>query len=264
VVHRRLRPVIHSFRYQVCGLLVDLDEVAELDHRLALFSFNRPNVFGFCERDHGPRDGSSLRTWIDQHLYRTGIDLSGGSVQVLCFPRVFGYVFNPLAIWFCYHGDGRLAALLLQVSNLAHQTHSYLLSVAPGGAGPWITASFAKEFYVSGFVGMDARYECRVLEPGDRMDVAIREFERCDPTLIATWSGRRIPLTDMSLLYALSRFPLMTFKISAAIYWQALRLIRKGAPRYPMTSAPHLELTYAGAAERGGQAGGSSGKAVNL
>ena len=248
VVHQRLRPVAHSFRYPVCGLLVDLDELAELDQRLAFFSFNRPNVFGFCDRDHGPRDGSPLRAWIDRHLAEVGIDVSEGAVRMLCFPRLFGYVFNPLTVWYCYHRSGRLAALVLEVSNMAHQSHSYLLSVDSGHGDGWISASFAKQFYVSGFIGMDARYEVRVLDPGDRMGVAVREFEHADETLIAAWDGRRVALTDASLLYTLARFPLMTFKISAAIYWQALRLISKKVPLYPQDTAPHLELTYAGAA----------------
>ncbi|HEY1302331.1 MAG TPA: DUF1365 domain-containing protein [Vicinamibacterales bacterium] len=250
IVHRRLRPVSHTFRYRVCGLLVDLDEVADLDRRLRLFSYNRPNLFGFYDRDLGPRDGSSLRHWIDRHLSAVGIDPMGGSVRVLCFPRLFGYVFNPLAIWFCYDSSGRLVALLLEVSNLTRESHSYLLRVAPEDGGTVISASFDKTFYVSGFIDMAARYECRVLEPGTRVAVGIRELEHFNETLLATWSGRRVPLTDRSLLRAFVSFPLMTFKVSAAIYWQAIRLMSKGVPHYAHVSAPAGELTYAGFARR--------------
>jgi DUF1365 family protein len=263
IVHHRLQPVTHTFRYQVCGLLIDLDELAGLDKRLRLFSCNRPNLFGFSEYDHGPHDGSSLRHWIDWHLAAIGIDLAGGAVRVLCFPRHFGYVFNPLAVWFCYDQSGGLVALLLEVTNLEHESHSYLLSVAQGSRGQWISASFDKKFHVSDFVEMDAKYECRLLEPGDQIAVAIREFEHSVETLIATWNGRHVPLTDRSLLYTLARFPLMTMRISAAIHWQGLRLIGKGVPRHAHVSAPPLELTYAGSAHRF-QPGGRSGSAVDL
>jgi uncharacterized protein len=264
VVHQRLRPVTHRFRYQVCGLLVDLDELSELDRRLALFSWNRPNIFGFYERDHGPRDGSSLKAWLQQHLSRIGVGVSPGPVRMLCFPRLFGYVFNPLTVWFCYQPGGGVAALVLEVSNIAHQSHSYVLSVDGHSSEGWICADFAKRFPVSGFIGMDARYRCRVLAPGDRMCVSVREFEHGDETLTAAWHGHRIPLTDASLLYALGRFPLMTVKISAAIYWQALRLISKRVPLSPQDAASNLELTYAGVAQREHQADGSSGSAVAL
>jgi DUF1365 family protein len=258
VVHERLRPVTHRFRYQVCGLLVDLDELCSLDRRLALFSVNRPNVFGFCERDHGPRDGSPLRPWIERHLSRIGVDASHGPVRVLCFPRLFGHVFNPLTVWFCHQRNGDVAALVLEVSNMTHESHCYMLSVDSERDG-WLSASFDKRFYVSGFIGMDARYECRVLDPGDRMCVRVCEFERGDETLRAAWHGRRVPLTDASLLYTLVRFPLMTFKISAAIYWQALRLIGKGVPIYRKDAASPVEPTYVGTAAREGQSEGSSG-----
>lgn len=259
VVHTRLRPVTHEFRYQVCGLFVDLDELPDLNRRLALFSVNRPNVFGFCERDHGPRDGSSLRAWIGQHLSRNGIDAADGPVRVLCFPRVFGYVFNPLTVWFCQRRSGDVAALALEVRNMTGESHCYLLSADARPDQGCLSASFDKRFYVSGFIGMDARYDFRVLDPGDRMSVAVREFERGDETLRAAWSGRRVPLTDASLLYAFVRFPLMTFKITASIYWETLRLLGKGLPVHRKEGASPLEPTYAGAARRERQSGGSSG-----
>jgi uncharacterized protein len=246
IVHRRRRPVEHGFAYDVCGLLVDLDELPELDRRLRLFSWNRPNVFAFNHRDHGPRNGSSLKDWVARHLAAVGIDLDGGRVLVLCFPRLFGYVFNPLSVWFCYRPDGSLAALVLEVSNMAHESHSYLLSAGPSDNGRWLSARFAKVFHVSDFVSMDAEYCCRILAPGERVCMQIRELEHADETLVAVWRGRRVPLTDATLLYALARFPLMTFKVWTAIYWEGWRLVRKGVPRYPRSEALARELTYAG------------------
>ena len=250
VSHQRVRPVAHRFQYDVCGLLADLDELGELDRRLALFSFNRWNVFSFFDRDHGPRDGSPLRPWIDRHLSAIGIDLAGGPVRVLCFPRLFGFVFNPLIVWFCYHRDGRLLAMLLEVSNMARESHGYLLSVPGGSSGGTLSASFSKQFHVSAFIGMDARYHCDVIEPGASIGALIREFEQGRETLIASWTGRRHPLTERNMVYALARYPLMTFKIVAAIYWQGWRLVRKGVPRHDRSATPAVEVTHAGSAQR--------------
>ena len=228
VVHRRTRPVEHRFQHRVWSLFADLDELPELAARLAIFSFNRPNVFSFFERDHGPRDGSPLRPWIERHLRAAGVDASGGPVRILCFPRLFGYVFNPLSIWFCHHRSGRLVAVLLQVSNMSGDWHNYLFSADEPGSQR--SASFEKRFSVSAFTSMNARYECSLEQPHERFDVRVGEFEDGVETLAALWMGERSPMTTRTLVYALARYPLMTFKIWGAIYWQAVRLLAKGVP----------------------------------
>lgn len=245
VMHHRLRPVRHSFDYGVWCILASLDELEDIDARFTLFSFNRLNIFSFFERDHGPRDGSPLRSWIDRHLHAMGIDLAGGPVRLLCFPRLFGYVFNPLSVWFCHHQDGRLLAVLLQVSNMHGEWHNYLFPVAEAAGGASASASFDKRFSVSAFTAMNARYTCSLIEPGERFDVLIREFEHDEETLIASWMGERSRMTAASLLYALARYPLMTFKIWGAIYWQAVQLVRKGVPRLAQSPRPDVEVTYA-------------------
>jgi DUF1365 family protein len=243
VVHRRTRPVAHRFQYRVWSLFADVDELPTIAARIPIFSFNRANVFSFVERDHGPRDGSPLRPWIERHLRSAGIDATGGPVRILCFPRLFGYVFNPLSVWFCHHPSGRLAAVLLQVSNMSGEWHNYLFSVDE--TDRLGSAHFEKRFSVSAFTSMNARYECALVEPHDRFDVRVSEFEHDVETLTALWVGERSPMTTRTLAYALVRYPLMTFKIWTAIYWQAVQLIRKGVPRQPQTTGPDVEVTYA-------------------
>ena len=198
VRHTRLRPFVHAFTYRVFSLLIDLDELPALDRRLRLFSHNRRNVLSFMDRDHGPRDGSALRPWIERRLAADGIDISGGRVRLLCMPRVLGYVFNPLSVWFCHDREGALRAVLYEVSNTFGGRHGYLLPVSGdhGAGGP------------------------------------VRFQDAAGPLLAATQTGRRRPLSDASLMGALAWAPALTWKVIAAIHWQALRLWLKGAPYY--------------------------------
>ena len=244
VMHKRLRPFVHRFVYRVFSFYVDLDEIPALDRRLRWFSHNRWNLFGFHDRDHGARDGTPLRPWIERELASAGIDLDGGPVRLLCFPRVLGYVFNPLSIWFCHHADGRMRAVLYEVSNTFGQTHSYLLPVDPKRtAGAPIVQRCRKGFYVSPFIGMDASYRFRLKEPDARLAVSIRESVPEGPQLVATQTGRRGELDDGSLLRILWAYPLVTLKVIAAIHWQALKLWRRGGTFHGRPPAPGHAVT---------------------
>jgi len=244
VMHKRLQPFVHAFTYRVFSLYIDLDETAESDRRLRLLSHNRWNLFSFYDRDHGPRDGSPLRPWVDRQLGAAGIDLAGGAVRLLCFPRVMGYVFNPLSIWFCYRADGRLRAVLYEVSNTFGERHGYLVPLAadhPSGAP--VVQGAAKRFYVSPFIAMKQHYQFRLTEPDERLAVAIKQGGPEGAQMVARHSGRRRGLTDGNLLLAFFAYPLMTLKVIGAIHWQALRLWLKGARLQPRPPAPQWAVT---------------------
>lgn len=244
VMHKRLRPFRHRLDYRVFSLYLDLDELPALTQRLRLFSHNRWNLFGFLDRDHGPRDGTALRPWIEGHLAEAGIDLEGGAIRLLCFPRLLGYVFTPLSIWFCYRRSGRLAAVLYEVRNTFGEKHGYLIPVDQARApGTPILQSCDKGFYVSPFIGMAATYHFRLAEPDERLSVLIRQWTPEGELLIASQTGTRRPLNDSTLLRALFAYPLMTLKILGAIHWQALKLWRKGARPVPRPAAPDDAVT---------------------
>lgn len=243
VTHKRLRPFAQAFRYRVFSLYVDLDELPALDRSLRLFSHNRPNLFAFFDRDHGPRDGTPLRPWIERHLHRAGIDLGGGHVRLLCFPRVLGYVFNPLSLWFCHHADGRLLAVLYEVHNTFGQSHGYLIPAAAAAPGDRIVQQADKGFYVSPFIAMRARYRFRLKAPGERLAVVIRQQVPEGDLLVARHGGRRAELSDRGLLRVFAAYPLMTLKVIAAIHWQALRLWLRGAKLEPRPTPPAQEVT---------------------
>jgi DUF1365 family protein len=235
VTHERLRPVRHRFAYRVLSLLLDLDELDEVDRRLRLLSVGRPNLLSFRPADHGPCDGGPLKPWALGELARAGIVLAEPRVGLLCFPRVLGYTFNPLSIWFCHDG-GRLAALIYEVRNTFGGRHRYVVGV--DRCGPVSRHSVAKAFYVSPFLAMDAAYDFALRPPGERLAVAIRERDARGPLLLASHSGRRLPLTDAGIARAVLRDPGVTLRVIAGIHGEAFMLWLKGVPRFRRASAP--------------------------
>ena len=129
VVHERLRPKRHRLKYHVYSLLLDIDELPALARRFWLVGYNRWKPLAFYDRDHGLADGSSLRPWVEGHLVRAGLPVDGGPIRLLCYPRIFGYVFNPLSVYFCYTRGRQLHAILYEVCNTFKERHTYVLLV---------------------------------------------------------------------------------------------------------------------------------------
>jgi len=230
VMHARLKPMGHRFSYRVMSLLIDLDQLDEADRRSPLFGVNRAALYSFHEADHGKRDGASLRAHAQACAAGHGIDLTGGKVLLLCYPRLLGFTFNPLSVYFCHRAGGELALIIYEVRNTFGDIHSYALPVKPGQAGPaGIRQRQDKQFYVSPFVEMAMRYHFRIVPPAETVRLRILETDREGPLLAATFNGRRRRLTTTALLRSFVTLPLVTLKIVAAIHWEALRLWLKGA-----------------------------------
>lgn len=225
VMHRRLTPRLHRFRYRGFWLLVDLDELNRLPARLKLFSHNRFNIFSLYDRDHGDGSDTALRAQIERKLSQAGLSCSGGQIRLLCMPRMFGYSFNPLSIYFCAHPDGTPAAIVYEVHNTFGERHSYVLALTDIDD---IRHSCDKAFYVSPFLDMDLRYDFAVSQPDERLTVSIRASKQGAPVMIVCLAAKRRELTDPSLLRLLVTMPALTFKVTVAIHWEALRLLCKG------------------------------------
>ena len=240
VMHHRLQPKVHRFRYRVFSLLLDLDELDTLDRRLRLFSRNRFNLFSFHDRDHGNGSGD-VKADIEQLLASEGIDLGGGRIRLLCYPRLLGYVFNPLSVYYCEDAGGTLRAQLCEVTNTFGQRHSYLLPV--DADSPQRRPAVDKCFYVSPFMPMDCRYRFRLVPPGEGVALHIEQSRNDQRIFVASFTGRRRALSDSALLRAWLSHPLMTLKVIAGIHWEALRLWLKGLPLQPRPEPPARAVT---------------------
>lgn len=246
VVHRRLRPKRHRLRYRVFSLLLDVDDIPALCGRLRLMSHRRFNLFSFDERDHADGTGTSLRDWAERHLTRAGIDIDGGPIRLLAMPRVFGYGFNPISVWFCYHRSGGLAALLHELHNTFGERHTYPIPVAPDDDPENINQTCAKTLHVSPFMGTDMRYDFRVHAPDDRLCLAIRGSDAQGTLIVAVLAARRRDLSDAALLRVFLGTPLLTLKVIAAIHWEAAWLWIKGLRLHPRPAAPDSSVSIVG------------------
>lgn len=235
VVHARHRPRPHKLRYRVFSLLLDLDELPLADQTMRLFAHNRFSIFSFHDKDHGIGEKGALKDWCRTKLGEADIDvpLEELRVEMLCYPRIFGYVFNPLTVYFCRdrRENDRLVAILYEVCNTFHERHTYIIPT-PQGAGGTVRHACDKEMYVSPFVPMECTYDFRIDPPQEMVRVAINERDAEGELLFASFTGKRLPLTDGALARCFLSHPLMTLKIMGAIHWEALLLWAKGNPLY--------------------------------
>ncbi|MCK8516618.1 DUF1365 domain-containing protein [Methylonatrum kenyense] len=243
VMHRRLvKPRLH-FRYRHFALLLDIDQLDRDLSATRLLSRNRFNLFSFHDRDHGPRDGSPLRPWIDRILRGAGIHLQGGSVRLLCMPRTLGYGFNPLSSWYCHHADGSLRAVLCEVRNTFGEHHGYLLHQRGEPLAATVRSAANKQFHVSPFFPVQGRYEFSIQPPADRVRIGIRLISNETVQLLAGQHGRHRPLNDRELLRLALRQPFSSLKVIASIHWQALKLWLRGARYHSKPQPPQQEIS---------------------
>lgn len=235
-MHRRLRPREHRLNYRVFWLMLDLAELDRLDQRLRLFSRNRFNLLSFHDCDHANASGGSLGDQVDGWLARADIRLEGGAVQLLTMPRVLGFAFNPISLYYCHHSDGRLLAMVYEVTSTFGVRHAYVIPVpSEDQVSGRIRQGAAKALYVSPFMGMDMDYAFRGHAPGEHLDMTIDGLDADGVLITAAMSAQRKPLTDASILRATLAMPFLTIKVVAAIHWEALKLWLK---RIPLTRQP--------------------------
>jgi len=263
VMHARFLPKPHRFVYRIFMLAIDLDELPTLHRRLHLFSVNAPNLYAFRETDYLPTSeplhnqspnptchlisdklGSSptaavfsLKARVLAFLAARGTDLgTGGRIELVTLPRVFGYLFNPVSFYFCYDAAGTCVAAISEVTNTFREMKPYFLG--PETFRPAASATTAgtfhlrtpKNFYVSPFSDVDVAFDFNLRPPTSTLSVQIDDYVGSDRTLASTLTGPARPLTDSTLAWFLLKYPLITLRIISLIHWHALLLWFKKIP----------------------------------
>ena len=225
VTHTRFKPVRHFLKYKTFSLLIDLDEINLLDKSIGIFSHNKFNIFSFYDKDHGDRDGGNLKDWVISNLNKFQIKENITNIKVLCYPRILGYVFNPLSIFYCYEKD-KLVAIFYEVKNTFNEQHTYIFKIKNNEE---IIQKCRKKFYVSPFMDMETFYNFKLLNPNDKLSVFIKQTDADGTILTATQTGDRKEFSFKQLAINFLKYPLMTIKIISSIHYEALLLWKKGA-----------------------------------
>lgn len=241
VVHRRLRPRENAFRYRVGYLCLDLDRLESAAGRW--LKLDRKGLVSFRRADHGARDGSNLRNWLQAILDRHGLaGICNGDVVLMTMPRMLGYVFNPVSFWFCRDKAGALRAVLCEVNNTFGESHCYLVHRDDRSAIPpdaWLEGR--KVFHVSPFLPVEGRYRFRFRLDRGHAHVDVNYHDAQGLMLATSVGGRRGALDDRGVLRRFLGNPTMTLAVVARIHWQALHLWRKRA-RFYRKPIPPSEL----------------------
>lgn len=233
VRHRRFGPAENAFRYRLWMAYVDLRELPTLFDRYWLWSARRPAIAWFRRADYlGPPDvplDDAVRDLVEARTGRRPV----GPVRMLTHLRYFGWCSNPVSFYYCFDSAGsEIETIVAEITNTPwNERHAYVLqaSTAEREGAKVLRFRFEKAFHVSPFMPMDMRYDWRFTAPSEGLDVHMDNLRNDGREFDATLHLRREPITSFTLARALVRFPLMTAKVSLAIYWQALRLLLKGA-----------------------------------
>ena len=225
VIHKRFKPKIHFFKYKVFSLLIDLSDLNYLNKKISFFSYNSFNLISFFDKDHGDRDGSSLIDWVKKNLMKNNINSENIKIKLLCYPRIFGYVFNPLSVFFVYDQNENLISILYEVKNTFGEQHTYIFKAENNNL---LQHNCSKKFHVSPFIEMNCNYFFRILRPSEKISVVIDQYQLNEKILFASQDGKRVDFNSKELLKSYLKHPLMTFKIISAIHFEAFKLWIKG------------------------------------
>lgn len=238
VMHRRLLPKRHEFVYRIFLFLLDLDELPEIERRIPFFSVNSPNLYSLSKDDYFQFHSRGIRKNLETFLATQKFTTPVGRIQLLTLPRLLGYTFNPVSIFFCFDSEDRPLVSVIQVGNTFGELKPFLVPVTPEGG---FRLRAPKNYYVSPFSELDLDFDFRFETPGDRLRVHIDDWRGDERVLVSSLTGASVPLDAGNLARLSLKYPLVTLKVIFLIHWEALRLWLKKIPFRMKESEPELQ-----------------------
>jgi DUF1365 family protein len=239
VMHRRLAPKKHEFVYRIFLFLFDLDELPEIERRVPFFSVKTPNLYSLRDEDYFQFHSRGIRQNLETFLATQNLPVRPARIQLLTLPRLLGYTFNPVSVFFCFDENDRPLTSVIQVGNTFGELKPYLVPCDP--SAPGFHVRVPKNYYVSPFSELDLEFDFRFDPPGRRLRLAIDDYRGGERVLVSTVTGAREELTAANLARFSIRYPLVTLKVIFLIHWEALRLWLKKIPFRLKEAEPELQ-----------------------
>jgi uncharacterized protein len=245
-MHQRLAPKRYALRHALFMFYLDLDELDALSRRLRLFSRAAWNLYSFRDGDHMPgcgEAGASLKHRLEQFLSSRGIQLGIHSrIRLLTLPRILGYVFNPISIYFCFNQNSETpVCAVAEVGNTFGEQKLYVLPAADHADAGLFRLRTPKHYYVSPFSSLTLQFDFRLRQPVQGLDIRVDDYDGERRVLRSGLHGRRRALRDARLLWFALKYPLLTLKVIGLIHWHAWRLWRRGLPWHRKSENPQLQ-----------------------
>ena len=247
ILHDRVFPFKHKFKYSLLSLYIDLDELPMISKKIKIFSYNKFNLFSFNELDHGYRDGRSLRDFVKNILKKNNFIFNNLKIKIFCFPRVLGYVFNPLSIIYCFDDD-ELKSIFYEVKNTSNEQHTYFFASYSSSKNKKIfTHTCNKNFYVSPFIGMKSVYKFTNTLPEKKMSISIDLYDDKEQKIIrAAQYGIKMSLSSFVLFKQLLFNPFFSLKVMSAILYEAFLIVFRGGKYYARNKKILDTITFEG------------------
>ena len=246
VIHERYKPFHNKFRYNVLSMLIDYDELNYLSKKIFLFSYNKFNIFSYNEKDHGFRDGRPLKEYISYFLKKNKIVHKDLKIKILCFPRIFGYVFNPLSIIYCFDNK-KLIGIFYEVKNTPNEQHTYVFGNHDKNTRLVYRHHCNKFFYVSPFIGMKCKYIFFNKIPKEKLSVFIKVLDNSKKKILfASQTGKKIKFSSLTLFKQIFFNPFIVFKIIFFILFQSIIIMFKGGKYYARKRKIKDTISYEG------------------
>ena len=225
LMHHRLVPREHKFTYNIFYTFINVDDLDHLKKKYTFFSYNHFNIFSIYDSDHGFRNKKTIKFWLKNILKKIGIKQMNTKIFLLTMPRIFGYAFNPLSIFFCYDLKGNIKAIIYEVKNTFNEQHCYVFKIKDSFSKKIIFKhTCQKKFHVSPFLDMKAKYNFTISKPGKNFNSSINMQKKETNIFLAMLKCKYQKINLKNLIFLLIKYPFLTIKVVLAIYYEAIKL----------------------------------------